>query len=206
MKLFTFCLLLPVAMVATAPIRAQRENVLSFLHDSLRPSTEKIPGNVTANPPNESVKDDDSEDSSRSLDSDAMMISQVLEKDKAPSTRRTNGGTQVGEQEGSGERSGPHGPQPASRERTDRSSEETLEAQERDHLPGKHGFGSNGMFAPGSSRELMDRDSLEDNGRPAPVGNRGDTDYDETRELISAETHPEHMASSFPAPAKVRAS
>lgn len=35
------------------------------------------------------------------------------------------------------------------------------------------------MLVPGRSRELLDPDSLEDNiGRPAPVGNRGDADYD----------------------------
>lgn len=39
--------------------------------------------------------------------------------------------------------------------------------------------GLNGMLAPGRSRELLDWDSLEgNNGRPAPVGNRGDADYD----------------------------
>lgn len=35
------------------------------------------------------------------------------------------------------------------------------------------------MLAPGGSRELLDWDSLQDNnGRPAPLGNSGDTDYD----------------------------
>ncbi|XP_037310357.2 uncharacterized protein LOC119197833 isoform X1 [Pungitius pungitius] len=218
MKLLAFCLLLPLAMAATAPIRAQRENVLSFLKDSLPPSTEKIiPENVTANPPNKAVKDQDSEDTSearstedlgpnrftdsfRGHDSDEMMSSQVLDNDKAPSTWITNVGTQVRDQ-GSGERSGPHGAQPASIERTDVSGEQAQEAQEAQELDHQVSgsqrkaaqgrvHGSNGMFAPGGSRELMDRNSLEDNGRPAPVGNRADTDYAETREFIRAETHP----------------
>ncbi|XP_037310360.2 uncharacterized protein LOC119197833 isoform X2 [Pungitius pungitius] len=201
MKLLAFCLLLPLAMAATAPIRAQRENVLSFLKDSLPPSTEKIiPENVTANPPNKAVKDQDSEDSFRGHDSDEMMSSQVLDNDKAPSTWITNVGTQVRDQ-GSGERSGPHGAQPASIERTDVSGEQAQEAQEAQELDHQVSgsqrkaaqgrvHGSNGMFAPGGSRELMDRNSLEDNGRPAPVGNRADTDYAETREFIRAETHP----------------
>ncbi|CAK6960475.1 uncharacterized protein LOC122987485 isoform X2 [Scomber scombrus] len=69
----------------------------------------------------------------------------------------------------------------------------------------------NGMLTPGRSRELLDQDSLEDNnGRPAALGNSRDVDYDETRELISYENHPlappQHMPSSFSAPAKIRAS
>ncbi|KAM8868923.1 uncharacterized protein AB9W97_016530 [Spinachia spinachia] len=141
MKLFMFGLLLPLAMVATAAIRAKRENVLSFLNEKI------LPENITADPPKTSVKDQDSEDTSearstdgqdsfRGLDSDAMMIFQVLEKEKASSTWITNVGTQVGYQ-ASGERSGPHGAQPARVERTDLSGEQTLEAQEADHLPRK---------------------------------------------------------------------
>ncbi|XP_044215322.1 uncharacterized protein LOC122987485 isoform X2 [Thunnus albacares] len=71
--------------------------------------------------------------------------------------------------------------------------------------------GLNGMLAPGRSRELLDQDSLEDNnGRPAAVGNSRDIDYDETKEFISSETYPlappQHMPSSFSAPANIQAS
>ncbi len=39
--------------------------------------------------------------------------------------------------------------------------------------------GLNGLSAPGRSRELLDWDSLEDNnGRPTPVSDRGNTDHD----------------------------
>ncbi|KAK9513638.1 hypothetical protein VZT92_027154 [Zoarces viviparus] len=118
------------------------------------------------------------------------MISKVVDK-KAPSRSKTNVGPLVQDQ-GSREHSGPHGAHPA-------SIEQAVDAQEAENLSGKqvvrlsgdqvtgslqrkatparvHGF--NGMLAPGRSRELMDHESLEDNGRPAPVGNRGDTDYD----------------------------
>lgn len=108
--------------------------------------------------------------------------------------------------QGSREHSGPHRPHQASRERTDLNSEEGMMvyAQEAENLPGKQVIhlnedqvtdsdsletivqrkatpgranGLNGMLAPGPSKELLDWDSLEEN-RPAPVGNRGDTDYD----------------------------
>lgn len=102
----------------------------------------------------------------------------------------------------------PHGEHQASREPIDLNSEEAMivDAQEAEPLSGKqviHSSGEqaiasaslgtdlqrkasparvnglNGMLAPGRSRELLDLDSLEDNnGRHAPVGNRGDTDYD----------------------------
>lgn len=47
--------------------------------------------------------------------------------------------------------------------------------------------GLNGSLAPGQSREQLDWDSLErNNGRPAPQGDRGDTDNDgKTQELFS---------------------
>ncbi|XP_044063540.1 uncharacterized protein LOC122881414 isoform X2 [Siniperca chuatsi] len=142
--------------------------------------------------------------------------------------------------QGSGEHSGPHGAHQASRERTDLNSEEEVMvvAQEAENVSGKQVIrssgahmtdsdslgtnvqrkatpgrvnGFNGMLAPGRSRELLDWDSLEDNnGRPAPVVNRGDTDDDETRECISSETSPiappEHKPSSLSVPAKSRAS
>ncbi len=104
--------------------------------------------------------------------------------------------------QGSREHSGPQ----VSRERTDLNSEEGMlvDAQEPENLWGKQAIrlsgdqvtdtlgtnlqrkaipggvnGLNGMLAPGRSRELLDWDSLEgNNGRPAPVGKRGDTDYD----------------------------
>ncbi|KAK5862456.1 hypothetical protein PBY51_017852 [Eleginops maclovinus] len=79
---------------------------------------------------------------------------------------------------------------------------------QRQATPGRvHGL--NGMLAPGPSRELLDRDSLEyNNGRPAPMGIRGDRDYDETREFMSSEMYPivplEQSPSTFAGPAKIR--
>lgn len=139
-----------------------------------------------------------SPDACRGLDSDEIMISKVLEKDQAPSRRKTNVGSLV-QDHGSREHGGPQGAHPASVERTDLNGEQTVDIQEAEHVPGKpvlrwsedqvtssiqrkatpgrvHGL--NGMPTPGRSRELMERDSLEDNGRPAPVGTRGGTDYD----------------------------
>lgn len=101
---------------------------------------------------------------------------------------------------------GPQGEHQASREPIDLNSEEAMTVDAQEPLSGKqviHSSGEqaiasaslgtdlqrkasparvnglNGMLAPGRSRELLDLDSLEDNnGRHAPVGNRGDTDYD----------------------------
>lgn len=141
------------------------------------------------------------------------MIPTVVEKDKAPSRRKT-GADQVSvglmdtsrrlvQDHGSREQSGPRRPLQASRECTDFHSEEKMmvDAHGVENLPGKQvtylrgdkvtgsqgvnlrrkagrGDNLNGMLAQGESRELRDRDSLEDNnGRLVPVGNR-DTDYD----------------------------
>ncbi|KAK2910361.1 hypothetical protein Q8A73_008076 [Channa argus] len=116
------------------------------------------------------------------------------------------------------EQIGPQGPHRASREWIDFHSEEEMivVAHEVSQLPGQKiinlhadkvtGGTSqraniqrkagrvdvlNGMVAQDESREL-DRDSLEDrqnNGRPYPVGNSRDRDWDETQECISSETH-----------------
>lgn len=104
---------------------------------------------------------------------------------------------------GSREQSGPHRPLQASREWPDVHSDEEImpDARGVENLPGKqithsHGDkgtgsdnqavnlqrktgnvdGLNGLLAQGESRELLDRDSLEDsNGKLVPQGNR---DYD----------------------------
>ncbi|XP_039662853.1 uncharacterized protein LOC120562956 isoform X2 [Perca fluviatilis] len=274
MKLFK-CLFLFATMVVTAPIRARRENVLSFLNDALGTTTEKtIPENTTAyrNPPSKPVKEQYSEDMSeakstesfdtnrftgpvvsdknggesrdvfKGLDSDEIVIPKVVEKDKAPLRRKTNMrlmdmSSRLVQDQGSREHGGPHRTHQASRERTDLNSEEgvTVDSQKAENLSRKQVISLsrdrvtsslqrkaapgrvhelNGMLVPGRSRELLDPDSLEDNiGRPAPVGNRGDADYDETREFLSSEMYPkdvlappEHMPSSFSVPAKSRAS
>ncbi|KAF1387783.1 hypothetical protein PFLUV_G00083530 [Perca fluviatilis] len=267
MKLFK-CLFLFATMVVTAPIRARRENVLSFLNDALGTTTEKtIPENTTAyrNPPSKPVKEQYSEASNsftdmseakstesfdtnrftdvfKGLDSDEIVIPKVVEKDKAPLRRKTNMrlmdmSSRLVQDQGSREHGGPHRTHQASRERTDLNSEEgvTVDSQKAENLSRKQVISLsrdrvtsslqrkaapgrvhelNGMLVPGRSRELLDPDSLEDNiGRPAPVGNRGDADYDETREFLSSEMYPkdvlappEHMPSSFSVPAKSRAS
>lgn len=103
--------------------------------------------------------------------------------------------------QGSREHSGPHVAHQASREGPDLNSEEGMTAGaeilvgkqimhlRRDQVTDSANPGSNlqrkatpgrvhgldVVLAPGQSRELVDWDSLEDNnGRPAPVGNRGD--------------------------------
>ncbi|XP_060906706.1 uncharacterized protein LOC132984078 [Labrus mixtus] len=70
---------------------------------------------------------------------------------------------------------------------------------------GVHGL--NGMLRPGMSREVLDLDSLEENnGRPAPIGNRGPPiDYDETREFISSETNPIAPPKNIPSGSSVLA-
>ncbi|CAJ1061671.1 uncharacterized protein LOC117822641 [Xyrichtys novacula] len=71
--------------------------------------------------------------------------------------------------------------------------------------------GLNSLSAPGRRREVQDPDSLEENnGRPAPAGNRGNTDYDETKEVISSEVNPVASPGNIPSglsiPAKSKAS
>ncbi|XP_042345487.1 uncharacterized protein LOC121945400 [Plectropomus leopardus] len=259
-------------MVVTAPVRVQRENVLSFLNDALGTTTEKTtPANTTVyrKPPNKPEKEQESEDVSeansmesfntngltgpevsdknggeskdaiKGPDSDEIMTPEVVEKDKTQSRRKTNVGpkdmsSRLVQDRGSREHSGPHREQQASRELTDLNSEEgvMVNAQGAENVSGKQvihssrdqmsgslqrkgtpggAHGLNGMQVPGRSRELLDQDSLEgNNGRPAPVGNRGDTDYDETREFISSESYliapPEHMPRSLSVPAESRAS
>lgn len=101
---------------------------------------------------------------------------------------------------------GQHGQQQASTERIDLNSEEAMivDAQRAEPLSEKQVTpsirdqttdslvtnrqrkatpvrinGLNGVLTPGQSRELLDLDSLEENnGRPAPAGNGGHTDYD----------------------------
>ncbi|XP_029307935.1 uncharacterized protein LOC115021560 [Cottoperca gobio] len=241
-------------MVVTAPIRERRENVLSFLNDTLGTTTENaISANTTAyrNPPSTTVKEQDSEAAnsltdmseaqstessnsngftgsevsdksggeSRVLDSDEIMIPKVVEKDKAPPRRKTNvGPMDMSSNLVQGSRDSEEG--------------ETVDAQETENLSGKQVICLSGdqvtgnlqrratpgrvhrlsdMLVAGPSRDLLDRDSLEyNNGRPALVGSRGDTDYDETREFISSETYPiapaEHNPSVIFVPAKSRAS
>ncbi|XP_068180787.1 uncharacterized protein [Antennarius striatus] len=106
--------------------------------------------------------------------------------------------------------------QQTSRELVDSNSEEgIMVADEAEHLSGKHiilssghqvthnnnlgnslqrkasprgDHGLNGVLTPGLGRALPAWDSFEDdNGKP---DNRGDADFDETRELMSSETYP----------------
>ncbi|XP_039974456.1 uncharacterized protein LOC120784598 isoform X2 [Xiphias gladius] len=220
MKLFRCCLLLlPFATtVLTAPIRAQREDVLSFLNDEL--GTMTIPANVTAyrNPTRKPVTEKDSEDAVKGLESHEIeiMIPNVVENDNAPLGRKTGvDKDSVGPVDMSRRLVQDHG----SREWTDLDKDEgmTVDAHKEDgNLSGKQdirlsgdeltGSGSqcanlqrkagrvnglNGVLAPGPSREMLDLDSLEDNNdRLAAVGNSRDTDYDETREYISSESYP----------------
>ncbi|KAL7393746.1 hypothetical protein ABVT39_015482 [Epinephelus coioides] len=163
-------------------------------------------------------------DALKGLDSDEIMIPKVVEK--ALSRRETNVGSvnisrRLVQDQGSRELGEPRGADTASREWTDLNSEEgvMMNTQGAENLSGQHVIrlsgdqvtgrlqrkatpervhGLNGMMASYISRELVDPDSLEENnGRPAPVGNRGDVDHD---------APPEHMPSSFSAPAKSRAS
>lgn len=128
------------------------------------------------------------------------MVPKVLGKDKTPSKRKTGGdkdnmelidmSSRLVRDLGSRDQSRLHGAHQASREQTDRNSEEGLMVDVQDARaslgtilqrranPGRAN-GSNGLIAPGQSKEVQDWDSLEgNNGRPAPVGNRGDKDYD----------------------------
>ncbi|XP_051261595.1 uncharacterized protein LOC127366571 isoform X2 [Dicentrarchus labrax] len=219
MKLFTCCLLLPFAVVVTAPIRAQRENLL--LNDALGTTTEKtIPATTI-----DAFKDPDSQD---------IMITKVVEKDQAPSRRKTGvEKVNMGLMDVSSRLVRDQG----SRKLLNGTEGMTADSQVAENLSGKQVIGLNGdhvsdsgslgtnlqrratpgrvngMPAPGPSRKQLDWDSLEENnGNPAPVGNRGYTDHDETREFISAEMYPtgavappEHMPSSLSVPAKSRA-
>ncbi|XP_073341308.1 uncharacterized protein [Pagrus major] len=255
MKLFACCLLLLFATaVVTTPIRARRENVLSFLNDALSTTTAKnIPAPVTAykKPPSKPVKEPESEDvseakSTESFDTNGfkdpesyeIMIPQAVEKVKVPSQKKAGGNVEpmdmssrLVQDQGSREHDGPPGEHRASREPTDPNSGEgvTVDGQlvhlSRDQVTDNANLSSNlkrkatpgganglkGMLAPGRNRELADQDSVEDNNqRPTPVDNRGDTDYDETREIISSETNPvapaEHRPSSLSVPGRNRAS
>ncbi|XP_018543424.2 uncharacterized protein LOC108890864 [Lates calcarifer] len=239
-------LLLPfAAIVFTAPIRARRENVLSFLNDAL--ATVTVPASVTAyrNSPSKTVTEKDSQDVSdarstesfdtngfpdaaKDLESHEIMIPKVAKNDNTPSGRRT--GADKDSMDASRRLVQDHG----SRELNHLDSEEgmTMNTQEHGNLSGKRDIrssgdkvtdsaseganlqrkagrvnGLNSMLAPGQSREMLDRDSLENsNGRLAAVGNSRDTDYDETREYISSEMHPiappQHKPSSLSVPAK----
>ncbi|KAK1894796.1 tRNA dimethylallyltransferase 2 [Dissostichus eleginoides] len=158
----------------------------------------------------------ESEDALKGLDSDVTKIPKAEEKYAAPSGDKTNVGSMDLSSmpvQGSREQSGPHEKQKASGEEG-----VMVEAQEVEHLSGKpvvrlskdrvtgsvqrkatpgrvHGL--NGMLAPGPGRVPLDWDSLEyHNGRPAPVGIRGDPDYD---------VPPEQSPSTFAVPAKIRA-
>ncbi|XP_033983691.1 uncharacterized protein LOC117480467 [Trematomus bernacchii] len=168
-------------------------------------------------------------DALKGLDSDVTKIPKAEEKYAAPSGDKTNVGSMDLSSvpvQGSREQSGPLEKQKASGEEG-----VMVEAQEVEHLSGKpvvrlskdrvtgsvqkkatpgrvHGL--NGMLAPGPGRVPLDWDSLEyHNGRPAPVGIRGDPDYDETREFMSHEMYPivppEQSPSTFAVPAKIRA-
>ncbi|XP_047187693.1 uncharacterized protein LOC118302810 isoform X2 [Scophthalmus maximus] len=238
MMLFMRCLLLlPFAtVVLTAPIRARRENLLSFLNGNKNPprkpltendsedtseetSTERFDTNGFTEAKVPGNKGAESKDAVKDLGSNEVMISKAV-VDNAPSQRKT------AEDEGS-ERpmdmsrrlDQDHG----SRVRTDLNSEEGTTVDTRDgNLSGRQVFrssghlqrkaeamtGLNAMLTPGHSREMQDWDSLEqNNGRLAVVGNSRHTDYDETREYISSETYPiEKLPSHLSVPAKSRAS
>ncbi|XP_033958409.1 uncharacterized protein [Pseudochaenichthys georgianus] len=169
-------------------------------------------------------------DALKGLDSDVTKYPKAEEKYAAPSGDKTHVGSMDLSSvpvQGSREQSGPHEKQKASGEEG-----VMVEAQEVEHLSGKpvvclskdrvtgsvqrkatpgrvHGL--NGMLAPGPDRVPLDWDSLEyyHNGRPAPVGIRGDPDYDESREFMSHEMYPivppEQSHSTFAVPAKIRA-
>ncbi|XP_010788001.1 uncharacterized protein isoform X2 [Notothenia coriiceps] len=168
-------------------------------------------------------------DALKGLDSDVTKIPKAEEKYAAPSGDKTSVGSMDLSSvpvQGSREQSGPHEKQKASGEEG-----VMVEAQEVEHLSGKpvvrlskdRMTGSvqrkatpgrvhelNGMLAPGPGRVPLDWDSLEcHNVRPAPVGIRGDPDYDETREFMSHEMYPivppEQSPSTFAVPAKIRA-
>ncbi|XP_049902404.1 uncharacterized protein LOC126391579 isoform X2 [Epinephelus moara] len=201
-------------------------------------STENFNTNGLTGPEVSDKNGSESRDAIKGLGSDEIMIPKVVEK--AFSRWETNVGSvnisrRLVQDQGSRELGEPHGADTASREWTDLNSEEgvMMNTQGAENLSGQNVIrlsgdqvtgrlqrkatpervhGLNGMMAPYISRELVDPDSLEENnGRPAPVGNRGDVDHDETREFVSSETYypiapPEHMPSSFSAPAKSRAS
>lgn len=135
------------------------------------------------------------------------MIPQTVEKVKIPSRRKTGGdkgnvglmSSRLVQDQGSREPDGPPREHQASREPTDLNDEEgvTVDAQlvrlSRDQVTDNASLSSNlkrkatpggadglkSMLAPGRNREPVDQDSVEDdNCRPPPVDNRGDTDYD----------------------------
>ncbi|XP_051813109.1 uncharacterized protein LOC127536514 [Acanthochromis polyacanthus] len=195
MKLFVCCLLLlPFAnLVVTAPTRAQRENVLSFLTEAFGAATEKtVPANITAYryPPSRPVKEPDSEDLSKNHDSDEIVVPEAVEKEKPPS-RGTAGASK------DDNLSREHAQQPASRDLT--SEEEVmLKAQVAANVSGKRVFASPDfqaeaggvtrmMSAPGRSREMLDPDSLEKNtGRLAAAVSSKHTGCDEQRPCSSS--------------------
>lgn len=135
------------------------------------------------------------------------MIPQAVEKLKIPSQRKTGGdkgnvgpmSSRLVQDQGSRGHDGPPREHQASKEPTDLNGEEgvTVDAQlvclSRDQVTDNASLSSNlkrkatpggadglkGMLAPGRNREPADQDSVEDdNRRPPPMDNRGDTDYD----------------------------
>ncbi|KAG7475275.1 hypothetical protein JOB18_028396 [Solea senegalensis] len=207
MKLFLCCLLLLVTnVVFAAPIRAQRENVLSFLNDAL--GTMNVPGNVTAytKPPSEPVTENNSEDISDANSSDDKTGFEEPEQtnnnggdstvkdlesheimamnDNAPSRRKTGvDKVSVGTMDMSRELIQDYG----SREWTGLDSEEGMTVDNQ--KGGKHTSGSDLQrkaervnvldreLSPDESRDLPDGDSVEENrGRLAAAVN---SKYDE---------------------------
>ncbi|XP_075882782.1 uncharacterized protein LOC142888406 [Nelusetta ayraudi] len=227
MKLCMFCLFLLVGVVVTAP-RVQRDNVLTFLNDALGVTTERTvaTASAAARPPqNNPVNEDDSEDLSEEKSTESLPTNgitgviedpdsheEAISKDsvKTPLKKRAENTNDrlVGPVEqmdlNSGEAARDAEPSPgqvdnSSVEQVNQSANVVADDHHRKATP-VGGAGFNGMLAAGRSRELQDLDSLEDNaGRPAPVwDHRRDTDYDETRELLSSETYPlappQHMS------------
>ncbi|KAG7242156.1 hypothetical protein INR49_024202 [Caranx melampygus] len=221
MKIFVYCLLLlPFAtVVLTAPVRARRESVLSFL-------------NANRNPPSKPVTDKDSEDvsdaqSAENYDTNGFTEPGASEKNGGESrdteshevgipivvTDNTPSGRKMGMGTDSVSASKRLVQDYDSREQTELNSEEGMMvvAKEDGNLSEKQFIrlsgdkvidsGSqganlqgiprrvNGMLAQGQSREMQDWDSAEENN--GQVAAAGNTgDTDETKEFISSETYP----------------
>ncbi|KAM9722722.1 uncharacterized protein ACNS7B_018340 [Menidia menidia] len=214
-----FCLLLFPFAGAEEPVKAPRQNVLSFLNDAFsRTTQETILAKVTAhsNTP-KAVKEQDSEDLSEEKSTESLDTSEVsdafedLESHEAvvceakalPSTRTAEmdqdqilllGGTINHDQQSDQKDEGGKGMKP------DIDSHTTH--LRREAAPGRVEGMNDRMYR---NRETLDQESLEDrSSRLAAVGNSNPADYGESGELTNSEMNP-FEPRSFSAPGNLRA-
>ncbi|XP_061531085.1 uncharacterized protein LOC133401755 isoform X2 [Phycodurus eques] len=190
------CWLMLLPLVTAAPIRARRENVLSFLKEALGTTAGKtISAIMTAhkNPPSEPKKEHDSQDLSEDqsfesanqdtladLDSDEMP--QTKENAKAPPRRQT-GAVRTSSRRAQDQQSGEHADLHSETDITDGVNMSSIASVQGSSLQRK--ASAEGLRSLAPSRETVDQASLET--RPAAVV--GETDDDETKELMTSESH-----------------